>query len=169
MRRRDHETGQNPPTFRDVGHRCAVDPDGLGRLDLVAGARDQFDIADPRWPSPRGAYFAALNTLQIYLWIAVFNAIILISWARYQQRRGRQFAQRRAEAKALSDQHLSESFSLAEGDLEQLRRPGVLVIHNDDEGGVAQVTSMSRAMWKNRGSPWCRATSRTKTPAKEQH
>lgn len=92
----------------------------------------------PRLEAP---IFAALNTLQIYLWIAVFNAIILISWARYQQRRGRQFAQRRAEAKALSDQHLSESFSLAEGDLEQLRRPGVLVIHNDDEGGVAQVTS----------------------------
>ncbi|MBC3300050.1 poly-beta-1,6-N-acetyl-D-glucosamine biosynthesis protein PgaD [Pseudomonas sp. SWRI18] len=92
----------------------------------------------PRFEAP---IFAALNTLQIYLWIAVFNAIILISWARYQQRRGRKFAQRRAEAKALSDQHLSESFSLAEGDLEQLRRPGVLVIHNDDEGGVAQVTS----------------------------
>ncbi|MDQ0651397.1 biofilm PGA synthesis protein PgaD [Pseudomonas cedrina] len=92
----------------------------------------------PRFEAP---IFAALNTLQIYLWIAVFNAIILISWARYQQRRGRKFAQRRAEAKALSDQHLSESFSLADGDLEQLRRPGVLVIHNDDEGGVAQVTS----------------------------
>ncbi|MBN2991234.1 poly-beta-1,6-N-acetyl-D-glucosamine biosynthesis protein PgaD [Pseudomonas cedrina subsp. fulgida] len=92
----------------------------------------------PRFDAP---IFAALNTLQIYLWIAVFNAIILISWARYQQRRGRKFAQRRAEAKALSDQHLSQSFSLADGDLEQLRRPGVLVIHNDDEGGVAQVTS----------------------------
>lgn len=92
----------------------------------------------PRFDAP---IFAALNTLQIYLWIAVFNAAILISWARYQQRRGRKFAQRRAEAKALTDKNLSESFSLAEGDLEQLRRPGVLVIHNDDEGGVAQVTS----------------------------
>ncbi|MBV4453711.1 MULTISPECIES: poly-beta-1,6-N-acetyl-D-glucosamine biosynthesis protein PgaD [Pseudomonas] len=92
----------------------------------------------PRFDAP---IFAALNTLQIYLWIAVFNAAILISWARYQQRRGRKFAQRRAEAKALTDKNLSESFSLADGDLEQLRRPGVLVIHNDDEGGVAQVTS----------------------------
>jgi biofilm PGA synthesis protein PgaD len=92
----------------------------------------------PRFDAP---IFAALNTLQIYLWIAVFNAVILISWARYQQRRGRKFAQRRAEAKALTDKNLSESFSLADGDLEQLRRPGVLVIHNDDEGGVAQVTS----------------------------
>ncbi|MCF5051480.1 poly-beta-1,6-N-acetyl-D-glucosamine biosynthesis protein PgaD [Pseudomonas syringae] len=92
----------------------------------------------PRIEAP---IFAALNTLQIYLWIAVFNAVILISWARYQQHRGRQFAQRRADAKALTDKSLSESFSLGDGDLEQLRRPGVLVIHNDEEGGVAQVTS----------------------------
>ncbi|KMT54827.1 poly-beta-1,6-N-acetyl-D-glucosamine biosynthesis protein PgaD [Pseudomonas fildesensis] len=92
----------------------------------------------PRIEAP---IFAALNTLQIYLWIALFNAVILISWARYQQRKGRKFAQRRAEANALSDQHLSESFKLGEGDLEQLRRPGVLVIHNDEEGGVEEVKS----------------------------
>ena len=92
----------------------------------------------PRLEAP---IFAALNTLQVYLWIALFNAVILISWARYQQRRGRKFAQRRAEAMALSDKNLSESFSLGEGDLEQLRRPGVLVIHNDEEGGVSEVKS----------------------------
>ena len=90
----------------------------------------------PRIEAP---IFAALNTLQVYLWIALFNAVILVTWARYQQRKGRKFAQRRAEAKALSDQNLNESFSLAEGDLEQLRRPGVLVIHNDEDGGVAEV------------------------------
>ena len=49
----------------------------------------------PRIEAP---IFAALNTLQVYLWIALFNAVILISWARYQQHRGRKFAQRRAEA-----------------------------------------------------------------------
>lgn len=92
----------------------------------------------PRIEAP---IFAALNTLQIYLWIALFNAVILVSWARYQQRKGRKFAQRRAEAKALTDKNLSESFSLAEGDLEQLRRPGVLVIRNDEDGGVAEVKS----------------------------
>ncbi|MFK3606745.1 poly-beta-1,6-N-acetyl-D-glucosamine biosynthesis protein PgaD [Pseudomonas sp. AP19] len=90
----------------------------------------------PRIEAP---IFAALNTLQIYLWIALFNALILISWARYQQSRGRKFAQRRAEANALSDQHLSESFKLGDGHLEQFRKPGVLVIHNDDDGGVEDV------------------------------
>ncbi|MFC6339705.1 poly-beta-1,6-N-acetyl-D-glucosamine biosynthesis protein PgaD [Pseudomonas sp. CCM 7891] len=90
----------------------------------------------PRIEAP---IFAALDTLQIYLWIAVFNAVLLISWARYQQRRGKRFAQRRSKAKALSDKGLSESFSLGEGALAQLRRPGVLVIHNDHEGGVQTV------------------------------
>ncbi|MGU9824114.1 poly-beta-1,6-N-acetyl-D-glucosamine biosynthesis protein PgaD [Pseudomonas sp. LF242] len=90
----------------------------------------------PRIEAP---IFAALNTLQIYLWIALFNAVILISWARYQQRRGRKFAQRRAEANALSDKSLSESFNLGDGHLEQFRKSGVLVIHNDDEGGVEDV------------------------------
>lgn len=100
----------------------------------------------PRIEAP---IFAALNTLQIYLWIALFNAVILISWARYQQRKGRKFAQRRAEANALSDKSLSESFKLGEGDLEQLRRPGVLVIHNDEDGGVEEVkTHVSRDVEK---------------------
>ena len=106
---------------------------------LARGIGSMLDShGGPRIEAP---IFAALNTLQIYLWIALFNAVILVCWARYQQRKGRKFAQRRAEAKALTDKNLSESFSLAEGDLEQLRRPGVLVIHNDEDGGVAQVTS----------------------------
>lgn len=106
---------------------------------LVRGLVPMLDSnGGPRIDAP---IFAALNTLQIYLWIALFNAVLLITWARYQQRRGKQFAQRRAATKALSDHGLSESFRLAAGELEQLRRPGVLVIHNDQEGGVQAVTS----------------------------
>jgi hypothetical protein len=148
-RRCEHETGQNPPTHRDVAHRCAVDPGGLGRVDLAAGAGigSMLDTGGPRFERRfcRDQYPADLPV------DCVFNAVILISWARYQQRRGRQFARRRAEAKALSDKNLSESFSLAEGELEQLRRPGVLVIHNDEEGHVSEVKPISPAMWKNRG------------------
>lgn len=106
---------------------------------LMRGITSMLDShGGPRLEAP---IFAALNTLQIYLWIALFNAVILISWARYQQRKGRKFAQRRAEANGLSDKHLSESFKLEEGTLEQLRRPGVLVIHNDEHGGVEDVKS----------------------------
>ncbi|MGF6097056.1 poly-beta-1,6-N-acetyl-D-glucosamine biosynthesis protein PgaD [Pseudomonas sp. 18175] len=106
---------------------------------LVRGITSMLEThGGPRIEAP---IFAALNTLQVYMWIALFNAVILVSWARYQQRKGRKFAQRRAQANALSDKNLSESFSLGEGDLEQLRRPGVLVIHNDEDGGVAEVKS----------------------------
>ena len=87
---------------------------------MMRGIASMLDShGGPRLEAP---IFAALNTLQIYLWIALFNAVILISWARYQQRKGRKFAQRRAEANVLSDKHLSESFKLEEGALEQLRR-----------------------------------------------
>ena len=111
---------------------------GLAWL-LARGINSMLEThGGPRIEAP---IFAALNTLQVYMWIALFNAVILVSWARYQQRKGRKFAQRRAQANALTDQTLSESFSLGEGDLEQLRRPGVLVIHNDEEGGVADVKS----------------------------
>ena len=106
---------------------------------LVRGITSMLEThGGPRIEAP---IFAALNTLQVYMWIALFNALILVSWARYQQRKGRKFAQRRAEANALSDKNLSESFKLGEGDLEQLRKPGVLVIHNDEEGGVEEVKS----------------------------
>ena len=82
---------------------------------LARGITSMLDThGGPRIEAP---IFAALNTLQVYLWIALFNAVILISWARYQQRRGRKFAQRRAEAKALTDQNLSDSFSLRHGRL----------------------------------------------------
>ncbi|WP_339533059.1 poly-beta-1,6-N-acetyl-D-glucosamine biosynthesis protein PgaD [Pseudomonas mucidolens] len=106
---------------------------------LVRGLVPMLDThGGPRIDAP---IFAALHTLQIYLWIALVNAALLIGWARYQQRRGKHFAQRRSAAKALSDQRLSDSFNLGEGDLEQLRRPGVLVIHNDHEGGVQEVNA----------------------------
>ena len=36
---------------------------------------------------------------------------------------------------------VAERFAMCELDLEQLRRPGVLVIHNDHEGGVQEVTA----------------------------
>lgn len=111
---------------------------------LVRGLLPMLEThGGPRIDAP---IFAALGTLQIYLWIALVNAAILIGWARYQQRRGKYFAQRRIQAQALSDDGLSESFSLGAGDLAQLRQPGVLVIHNDHEGGVSEVSAhVSRA------------------------
>ncbi|MCX2901484.1 poly-beta-1,6-N-acetyl-D-glucosamine biosynthesis protein PgaD [Pseudomonas mandelii] len=84
-------------------------------------------------------FFDALGTLQIYLWVALVNALILISWARYQQRKSRSYAQRRLPAPVVNDQGLRKSFGLTGDRLETLRMPGSMTIHNDDDGQISQV------------------------------
>ena len=83
--------------------------------------------------------FEALGTLQIYLWVALVNAVILIAWARYQQRKSRSFAQRRLPAPVVDDEGLSKSFRLCDERLQKLRTPGVMTIHNDQEGDISHV------------------------------
>ncbi|WP_207867069.1 MULTISPECIES: poly-beta-1,6-N-acetyl-D-glucosamine biosynthesis protein PgaD [Pseudomonas] len=83
--------------------------------------------------------FEALGTLQIYLWVALVNAVILISWARYQQRKSRSFAQRRLAAPVVDDDGLSKSFKLCDDRLQKLRSPGVITIHNNQDGDVSHV------------------------------
>ena len=85
--------------------------------------------------------FDALGTLQIYLWIAVVNAVILIAWARYQQRKSRSFAQRRLPSPVIDDAGLSKSFKLCDDRLQKLRTPGVMTIHNDQEGDISHVVT----------------------------
>ena len=85
--------------------------------------------------------FDALGTLQIYLWVAVFNAVVLIGWARYQQRKSKSFAQRRLPAPVVDDQGLSKSFKLTRDRLEKLRSPGSMTIHNDHDGDICHVVS----------------------------
>lgn len=83
--------------------------------------------------------FDALGTLQIYLWVALVNAVVLIGWARYQQRKSRSFAQRRLPAPVIDDQGLSKSFKLCDERLQKLRTPGVMTIHNDQDGDISHV------------------------------
>lgn len=106
-------------------------------------------LARGLWPliethdGPRidASFFDALGTLQIYLWVALLNAVILIAWARYQQRKSKRFAQRRLPAPVVDDQGLSESFKLTGERLEKLRTPGSMTIHNDQEGDVSHVVT----------------------------
>ncbi|MFW9270363.1 poly-beta-1,6-N-acetyl-D-glucosamine biosynthesis protein PgaD [Pseudomonas sp. D2-30] len=104
---------------------------------LVNGLWPLFDShAGPRLG---GSLFDTLGTLQIYGWIALVNAIILISWARYQQRKSRSFAQRRLPRPAVDDQGLSASFKLTGERLETLRQPGSKIIHNNQDGDISHV------------------------------
>ena len=75
------------------------------------------------------------------LWVALLNAMILITWARYQQRKSKSFAQRRLPAPVVDDQGLSKSFKLTGDRLAKLRTPGSMTIHNDQDGDVSHVVT----------------------------
>ncbi|MFJ2537203.1 poly-beta-1,6-N-acetyl-D-glucosamine biosynthesis protein PgaD [Pseudomonas sp. NPDC087614] len=111
----------------------------IGLLYLMV--RGLWPLIESHEGAPRidSSAFDALATLQIYLWVAVVNAVILIAWARYQQRKSRGFAQRRLPAPVADDEGLSKSFKLCDERLQKLRTPGVMTIHNDQEGDVSNV------------------------------
>ncbi|OLF56388.1 poly-beta-1,6-N-acetyl-D-glucosamine biosynthesis protein PgaD [Pseudomonas chlororaphis] len=83
----------------------------------------------------------ALGTLQTYLWVALLNAGVLVLWARYQQRKSKSFARRRLPSPAVDDQRLSDSFKLSAVNFSRMRQPGVMTVHNDEEGGIRHVTN----------------------------
>ena len=112
----------------------------IGLLYLLAqGLWSLIDTHDG--PRINASFFDALGTLQIYLWVALLNAVILISWARYQQRKSKRFAQRRLPAPVVDDQGLSKSFKLTGDRLEKLRKPGSMTIHNNQDGDVSHVVT----------------------------
>lgn len=92
-------------------------------------------------PAIDNSAFDALGTLEIYLWVALVNALILIGWARYQQRKSRSFAQRRLPSPVIDDAGLSKSFKLSDDRFQKLRTPGVMTIHNDQEGDISNVVT----------------------------
>ncbi|UVK98982.1 poly-beta-1,6-N-acetyl-D-glucosamine biosynthesis protein PgaD [Pseudomonas sp. B21-048] len=118
-------------------------------LTVLAWVGLLYLLARSLWPlmdthaGPRiyASFFDALGTLQIYLWVALFNAVILITWARYQQRKSKSFAQRRLPAPVVDDQGLSKSFKLTGDRLAKLRTPGSMTIHNDQDGDVSHVVT----------------------------
>ncbi|WP_085712642.1 MULTISPECIES: poly-beta-1,6-N-acetyl-D-glucosamine biosynthesis protein PgaD [unclassified Pseudomonas] len=111
----------------------------VGLLYLLV--RGLWPLIETHAGGPRidNSAFEALGTLQIYLWVALVNAVILISWARYQQRKSRSFAQRRLAAPVVDDDGLSKSFKLCDDRLQKLRSPGVITIHNNQDGDVSHV------------------------------
>jgi len=85
------------------------------------------------------SFFDALNTLEVYLWVGLLNAAVLISWARYQQRKSRSYSQRRLPAPVVGDEGLSRSFKLSEDKFARMRQSARMVVHNDEHGGVREV------------------------------
>lgn len=82
---------------------------------------------------------ATIDTLGWYIVIALFNASVLATWAIYNQIRRR--VERRGKIPALDDDKLSASFRLTPQLLRALRSGQVIVVHNDEHGGIADVVA----------------------------
>ncbi|WP_248745483.1 MULTISPECIES: poly-beta-1,6-N-acetyl-D-glucosamine biosynthesis protein PgaD [unclassified Pseudomonas] len=85
------------------------------------------------------SFFDAVNTLEVYLWVGLLNAAVLIAWARYQQRKSRGFSRRRLPAPVVGDEGLSRSFKLSEDNFARMRQSATMIVHHDEHGGVLEV------------------------------
>lgn len=111
----------------------------IGLLYLLV--RGLFPLIDSHeGPRVNVNLFAALTTLQFYGWVAVINAVLLVSWARYRQRSHKKYPPRQP-APVVDNQRLSERFNLSDETFAQIRQSGAMVVHNDAEGGISHVTT----------------------------
>lgn len=106
---------------------------------LIEGLLPMFEPHER--PQAEAPVFAALGTLQVYCWVALLNALILISWARYQHRKSKSFPHKRLPAPVVDDNGLIKSFKINGDRLEKLRQPGSMTIHNNAEGDVSHVVT----------------------------
>lgn len=118
---------------------------------LINGLWPLFDShAGPRLEV---SWLDTLGTLQIYGWVALVNAMMLIGWARYQQRKSGRFAQRRLPAPVVDDRRLSERFKLTDERLGTLRQPGSKIIHNNQDGDISHVVPHFHVLTKELQPP----------------
>lgn len=81
-----------------------------------------------------GLLFATVSTLASYLIIGLVNALVLMTWAKYNQVRRR--VERRSRIPALTCEQMRDSFRLPEELQQLLRTHQICSIHNDDEGHI---------------------------------
>lgn len=108
---------------------------------FVRGIVAMLQYQGPGMSSRLELLHATIDTLGWYLVIAIFNACVLATWAIYNQIRRR--VERRGKIPALDDEKLSASFRLTPQLLRTLRSNQVIVVHNDEHGGIADVVARS--------------------------
>jgi biofilm PGA synthesis protein PgaD len=86
-----------------------------------------------------GLFFATVSTLATYLVIGLINALVLLSWAWYNQFR-RRGPERRSSIPALTSEQILNSFELPEHLLQTLREHQICSVHNDDQGNIVGVS-----------------------------
>lgn len=80
---------------------------------------------------------STLNTLALYLVVAVLYGAALILWARYNQYRFR--TERRTRQPELEDEEVAQSFQITPELVEELNKARVLTVHHNEHGGINAV------------------------------
>lgn len=83
---------------------------------------------------------SGLNTLMLYIAVALFNALLLIGWAKYNQLRFR--VERRRRRPGLEPVEVAQSFAISPQDLSLMSRSALLRIHHDGQGRITQVEAL---------------------------
>ncbi|OTA21193.1 poly-beta-1,6-N-acetyl-D-glucosamine biosynthesis protein PgaD [Xenorhabdus beddingii] len=93
-------------------------------------------------PRPFASVFTLeLGSIVLYIVIAIFNALLLIGWAKYNQRRFR--VERRHHRPVLTQTEVAQSFILEQKLLDVLRQSKVSSITYDNHGHIIGIDENS--------------------------
>ncbi|MBJ7221295.1 MULTISPECIES: poly-beta-1,6-N-acetyl-D-glucosamine biosynthesis protein PgaD [unclassified Brenneria] len=82
-----------------------------------------------------------LNTFSLYFAIGIFNALLLIGWAKYNQYRFR--IERRTRDDGLNSEEVAQSFAIQTNHIHTLNRNHIQRVWHDEWGSVVRIESMS--------------------------
>ncbi|MEJ4045867.1 poly-beta-1,6-N-acetyl-D-glucosamine biosynthesis protein PgaD [Erwinia sp. SLM-02] len=80
---------------------------------------------------------SGLSTLTLYIGIGLFNALLLIGWAKYNQLRFR--TERRRRRPGLEPVEVARSFDISQQDVGLLSGSDRLRVYHDGDGRITQV------------------------------
>lgn len=83
---------------------------------------------------------SGLGTLLLYIAVVLFNALLLIGWAKYNQWRFR--VERRRRRPGLEPVEVAQSFAISPQDLSLMSRSELLRVHHDNDGHITQVEAL---------------------------
>ena len=83
---------------------------------------------------------SGMDTLTLYFAIALFNALVLIGWAKYNQLRFR--TERRRRRPGLDPDEVAESFAISESDVSVLSNNDLLRVTHDRQGRITGVEAL---------------------------
>ncbi|WP_340619361.1 poly-beta-1,6-N-acetyl-D-glucosamine biosynthesis protein PgaD [Xenorhabdus siamensis] len=96
-------------------------------------------------PKPVMSVFTSeVSSIVLYIIIAIFNSLLLIGWAKYNQIRFR--IERRRHRPALSNEELAKSFSLEQQLMNRLNQGKVSSITYNNHGHIIGITEKSNQL-----------------------